>query len=72
MDLKELRAQIDEIDSSLVELYEKRMEVSSQIADYKIANGKKVYDKDREQEKIQTLTGLAHSDFNRIGIREHH
>jgi chorismate mutase/prephenate dehydratase len=70
MDLKELRAQIDEIDSSLVELYEKRMEVSSQIADYKIANGKKVYDKDREQEKIQTLTGLAHSDFNRIGIRE--
>ncbi len=70
MDLKELRAQIDEIDSSLVDLYEKRMEVSSKIADYKIANGKKVYDKDREQEKIQTLTGLAHSDFNRIGIRE--
>ena len=43
MDLKDLRKQIDEIDSSLVELYEKRMEVSSAIADYKIENGKKVY-----------------------------
>ena len=39
MDLKDLRKQIDEIDASLVELYEKRMEVSSEIADYKIANG---------------------------------
>jgi len=43
LDLKDLRKQIDEIDSSLVELYEKRMEVSSAIADYKIENGKKVF-----------------------------
>ena len=70
MDLKELRNQIDEIDSSLVELYEKRMEVSSAIADYKIENGKKVYDRERELEKIKTVKSLAHSDFNRIGIEE--
>ena len=70
MDLKDLRKQIDEIDSSLVELYEKRMEVSSAIADYKIANGKKVYDREREIEKIKTVKGLAHSDFNRIGVEE--
>ncbi len=70
MDLKDLRKQIDEIDSSLVELYEKRMEVSSAIADYKIANGKKVYDRERELEKIKTVKGLTHSDFNRIGVEE--
>ena len=70
MDLKDLRKQIDEIDSSLVELYEKRMEVSSAIADYKIENGKKVYDRERELEKIKTVKSLAHSAFNRIGVEE--
>ena len=70
MDLKDLRKQIDEIDSSLVELYEKRMEVSSAIADYKIANGKKVYDRERELEKIKAVKGLTHSDFNSIGVEE--
>ncbi len=70
MDLQELRKQIDEIDSSLVELYEKRMEVSSAIADYKIENGKKVYDRERELEKIKTVKSLAHSEFNKIGIEE--
>ena len=70
MDLKDLRKQIDEIDSSLVELYEKRMEVSSAIADYKIENGKKVYDRERELEKIKTVKGLTHSEFNSIGVEE--
>ena len=70
MDLKDLRKKIDEIDSSLVELYEKRMEVSSAIADYKIENGKKVYDRERELEKIKTVKSLAHSEFNKIGIEE--
>ena len=70
MDLKELRQEIDRIDASLVELYEERMEVSSQIADYKIANGKKVYDREREIEKIQAVKSLAHSDFNKVGVEE--
>ncbi|WP_022769035.1 prephenate dehydratase [Butyrivibrio sp. NC2007] len=70
MDLKDLRKQIDEIDSSLVELYEKRMEVSSAIADYKIENGKKVYDRERELEKIKTVKSLTHSEFNSIGVEE--
>ena len=52
MDLGQLREQIDVIDKEIVELYEKRMNISSQVADYKISNGKKVFDKAREQEKI--------------------
>lgn len=31
MDLTELRGQIDEIDSSIVDLYEKRMDISRQL-----------------------------------------
>ena len=52
MELTELRKQIDEIDEQIVALYEKRMDISSQVADYKIATGKKVFDKARENEKI--------------------
>ena len=70
MDLKDLRSEIDVIDKQIVELYEKRMEVASQVADYKISVGKKVIDKQREDEKLKAVKALAHSDFNRIGVEE--
>lgn len=70
LDLLELRKDIDEIDSQIVELYEKRMEVSSKVAQYKIENGKKVFDKEREKEKIQKVKSLTHNDFNSHGIEE--
>ena len=47
MDLGELRQGIDEIDRQIVELYERRMEISRQVAEYKIGTGKKVFDKVR-------------------------
>lgn len=70
MDLLELRGKIDEIDEKLVELYEERMEISKQVAEYKIQNGKKVFDKVREMEKIDKVKSLTHSDFNSHGIEE--
>ncbi len=69
-DLTDLRQQIDEIDARIVELYEKRMEISGQVAQYKIETGKKVFDKAREEEKIRTVKALTHNDFNRHGIEE--
>ena len=36
MDLLELREQIDRIDGQIVELYERRMDISRQVAEYKI------------------------------------
>ena len=47
MDLLELRGQIDAIDEQIVDLYEKRMDISRQVAEYKIKTGKKVFDKQR-------------------------
>ena len=52
LDLNEIRQQIDEIDSSIVDMFERRMELCKNVALYKIENGKKVLDKQRENEKI--------------------
>lgn len=70
MDLKELREEIDIVDKNIVELFEKRMDIASQVADYKISAGKKVFDKQREDEKLRTVKALVHSDFNKVGVEE--
>lgn len=70
MDLLDLRRQIDEIDTRIVELYEKRMDISRQVAEYKIETGKKVFDKVREEEKLRSVKALTHSEFNSTGIGE--
>ena len=69
-DLLELREEIDKVDKQIVALFEERMQISEDVAKYKIANGKKVFDKDRERSKFETLKGLADNDFNRHGIEE--
>lgn len=70
MDLSELRGKIDAIDTEIVKLYEERMEISRQVAEYKIETGKKVFDKAREEEKICRVKSLTHNDFNSHGIEE--
>ena len=70
MDLLELRQQIDAIDEQIVDLYERRMDISRQVAEYKIATGKKVFDKQREMEKLAKVKSLAHNDFNSDGVEE--
>lgn len=70
MDLLELRARIDAIDAQIVELYEQRMDVSRQVAEYKIATGKKVFDRQREMEKLAKVKALTRDEFNRHGVAE--
>ncbi|MDE6951493.1 MAG: prephenate dehydratase [Lachnospiraceae bacterium] len=69
-DLVKLREEIDGIDKEIVSLYEKRMGISERVAEYKIETGKKVFDKQREQEKLAALGALVHSDFNKNGVEE--
>ena len=69
-DLLVLRDEIDKIDRQMVELFEKRMEICGEVAEYKINTGKKVLDRERELSKLQVLGNLAHSDFNRHGVTE--
>ena len=70
MDLTDLRGQLDEIDAQIVALYEKRMDICGQVAEYKIENGKKVFDKAREEEKLRKVKSLTHNEFNSHGIEE--
>ena len=69
-DLLKLRDEIDKIDNQIVELYEQRMQIAECVARYKIATGKKVFDKQREVSKLETLGAKAGSEFTRIGIVE--
>ena len=70
MDLLDLRNQLDVIDAEIVGLYEKRMDICKQVAEYKISTGKKVFDKQREMEKLATVKSMTHNEFNAYGIQE--
>ena len=70
LDLAELRSRIDEIDADIVRLYEERMQVTDQVGEFKIRTGRKVYDKDRERAKIETVRELAHTEFSKKGVTE--
>ena len=69
-DLLECRQKIDEIDSQIVELFEKRMKVCEDVARYKIHTGKKVLDPEREHAKLEDIRKKAHGEFNQLGAQE--
>ncbi len=70
MDLLQLRDEIDVIDKQIVELYEKRVNICKQVAEYKIENGKKVFDRVREEEKIRKVKAMTTSDFTSRAVEE--
>ena len=51
-DLKECREKLDGIDREIVRLFEERMAVCGQVAEYKIETGKAVYDGERESRSL--------------------
>lgn len=70
VDLAESRKKIDEIDREMVRLFQERMQVASDVAAYKRSTGKKVFDPKREEEKIETLRGMADGEFNKMGVED--
>lgn len=69
-DLTELREEIDGIDSQIASLYEKRMAIAEEVAEYKLSVGKKVTDRTRERSKLDRLTALMPTPFLKTGIYE--
>ncbi len=57
--LSDLRQEIDAIDDRLVELLEKRLEVSGKIAEYKLKHELPVFDQLREIERINAVRAQA-------------
>jgi chorismate mutase/prephenate dehydratase len=70
VDLLECRKQLDVIDAQLVELFEKRMQICGDVAEYKIQTGKPVYDGVREQQKLEAVREMAHGGYNQDAVRE--
>ena len=70
IDLAESRSKLDVIDKQIVELMRQRMEISKDVAEYKIANNKAVYDKTRENEKLKTLCALVEDEFDKKCVDE--
>ena len=63
MELKDYRAQIDEIDDQLVQLFTRRMEIAGDIAQYKQAHGLPVLDSARERQKLQEICSKVSPDM---------
>ena len=68
MNLEECRKEIDIIDKELVALFVKRMNMAKEVAEYKKATGKAVYDAERERkllEKVEESAGEEFGDYTR-------
>lgn len=70
MDLLKIRDQLDVIDAEIVRLFEERMRLVGEVAEFKIETGKQVFDKGREQAKIAAVRELAHGEFNEQAAEE--
>lgn len=68
--LEELREKLDEIDSQITDLYEKRMKVCEEVGEYKVKAGRKVFDRQREKDKLAEVASKVSGDFNKKGIQE--
>ena len=55
MDLLELRNEIDKLDDELIPLLLKRMDISRQVAEYKVQNGIPVLNEQRELEILEDV-----------------
>lgn len=69
-DLSEIRNEIDSVDAEIVALYEKRMRLAEQVAEYKIGTGKKILDKEREKSKLDKIKTYATTEFTKCGVTE--
>ncbi len=66
MNLDDLRVEIDKIDTDLVNLLEKRMEISKKVGSYKLENNLPVLNINREIEVLRKVTGkLENKEFSK-------
>ena len=62
-DLSQCRAELDVIDAQLVWLFEKRMQVSREVANYKHANNLNILDTSREQAVLDSRTAQIQDTY---------
>ena len=68
--LGELRHELDEIDDQIAALYQRRMEISREVGQFKVETGRKVFDRQREKDKLTDVASKVSGEFNKKGIQE--
>ena len=63
MELKDYRDQIDQIDDEIVRLFQQRMDVAAQIAEYKKEHDLPILQAGREREKLADLSSKTREDL---------
>lgn len=66
MDLLDLRNEIDDIDEQLIPLLKKRMNISKQVAEYKVKRGLPVLNEQREREILDSVKEKCGEDGDAI------
>lgn len=64
LDLKKIREEINGIDDEIAELFEKRMVLARNVAEYKRKNDMAVYDRRREREIINRVSGEVSEELS--------
>lgn len=68
--LEELRAQIDEIDSQMIALFEKRMDVTRQVGEYKKEHDLPVLDRRREEEVLAKKEAMLKNKYLKTEVKD--
>lgn len=69
-DLNSLREEIDKIDKNLLQLFNKRMEIVSKVAEYKIENHMEILDEQREEQIINRHLSNIQDKSQQENIKE--
>lgn len=70
LSLEDIRAELDGIDAQIVAYLEDRMKLCKQVAEYKIAVQKPVFDKEREAQKLDAVSQLTQDAFHKKCVRD--
>ena len=69
MKLKELRSEIDLVDSQIIDLIIKRRQLMNGVVEYKLNNNVPVFAPDREHQILDRVAELAGRDFGGSGVQ---
>lgn len=67
-DLKICRERLDKIDKEIIELFQERMETVKGVAEFKVKNNMKIFDKKREQSMIERNSQLVNPELKKYYV----
>ncbi|MBQ8556840.1 MAG: chorismate mutase [Clostridia bacterium] len=69
-ELADIRKELDSVDREIVALFEKRMLLCREVAQYKITRGLPVLDRSREEQVLENRASMLSDPYWRDSVRE--